>query len=70
LIQDYRLLSPVNKKLLRALSEVVINQQMAVTKKSLHRPQAEGHMAHLGQAEISVRATEGKRITQVSIRMS
>jgi len=37
---------------------------------SLHRPPVEGDTAHLGQAEISVRATEGNRITQVGIRMS
>jgi cell volume regulation protein A len=37
---------------------------------SLHRPPVEGDTAHLGQAEISVRATEGNRITQVGIRIA
>jgi cell volume regulation protein A len=37
---------------------------------SLHRPPVEGDTAHLGQAEISVRATEGNRVTQVGLRMT
>jgi cell volume regulation protein A len=37
---------------------------------SLHRPPVEGDMVHLGQAEISVRATQGNRITQVGIRIT
>lgn len=37
---------------------------------SLHRPPVHGDTAHLGQAEISVRATQGNRITQVGIRIS
>jgi cell volume regulation protein A len=36
----------------------------------LHRPPVEGDTAHLGQAEISVRATEGNRVTQVGLRMT
>jgi cell volume regulation protein A len=37
---------------------------------SLHRPPVHGDTAHLGQAEISVRATQGNRITQVGIRIT
>lgn len=37
---------------------------------SLHRPPVYGDTAHLGKAEISVRATQGNRITQVGIRMA
>jgi len=44
-----------------------VGQWLAET---LHRPPVEGDTAHLGQAEISVRATEGNRITQVGIRIT
>ena len=37
---------------------------------SLHRPPVHGDTAHLGQAEISVRTTQGNRITQVGIRIT
>lgn len=37
---------------------------------SLHRPPVEGDTAHLGKAEISVRAIEGNRILQVGIRIT
>ncbi len=37
---------------------------------ALHRPPVDGDTAHLGKAEISVRATEGNRITQVGIRIT
>jgi hypothetical protein len=36
----------------------------------LHRPPVEGDTAHLGKAEISVRATVGNLITQVGIRIT
>jgi len=37
---------------------------------TLHRPPVEGDTAHLGKAEISVRATVGNLITQVGIRIT
>lgn len=48
-------------------AEKTVGQWLADT---LHRPPVEGDMAHLGKAEISVRATEGNRITQVGIRIT
>jgi potassium/hydrogen antiporter len=48
-------------------SDKTVGQWLADT---LHRPPVEGDTAHLGKAEISVRATEGNLITQVGIRIT
>ncbi len=48
-------------------SDKSVGQWLADT---LHRPPVEGDTAHLGKAEISVRAIEGNRILQVGIRIT
>ena len=48
-------------------SDKTVGQWLADT---LHRPPVEGDTAHLGKAEVSVRATEGNRIVQVGIRIT
>jgi cell volume regulation protein A len=48
-------------------TEKTVGQWLADT---LHRPPVEGDTAHLGKAEVSVRATEGNRIVQVGIRIT
>ncbi len=47
-------------------ADKTVGQWLADT---LHRPPVEGDTAHLGKAEVSVRATEGNRIVQVGIRI-
>jgi cell volume regulation protein A len=48
-------------------TDKTVGQWLADT---LHRPPVEGDTAHLGKAEVSVRATEGNRIVQVGIRIT
>ena len=48
-------------------ADKTVGQWLADT---LHRPPVEGDTAHLGKAEVSVRATEGNRIVQVGIRIT
>lgn len=48
-------------------ADKTVGQWLAET---LHRPPVDGDTAHLGKAEISVRATEGNRIRQVGIRIT
>lgn len=48
-------------------ADISVGQWLADT---LHRPPVQGDTAHLGKAEICVRATQGNRITQVGIRIT